>query len=527
MPTSFDVIVIGSGFGGAIMARRLAERGMRVLVLERGRRWEPSEYPRKPGDAWVYNDSRPDRNSGWLDMRFFRGMTVALGAGVGGGSLCYSSVATEANPDVFTQGWPAEITHQELKPHYDTVAREMDLQTLPDGQLTRRFEIARDGARNLGHADRFSKAPLAVSFSDEWNYQLEDPFNHKHSRQFVNAHGQQQGTCIHLGNCDIGCDVRAKNGLDVNYIPRAEQRGAEVRPLHVVRSIEPIGGRYRVLFDRIDAGRLIRGEETADRVVIAAGSLGTTELLLRCRNQHRTLPALSPTLGTRWSANANFISMAVYSDDEKVRQSTGPTIAGLIDFSDGGFRNQRFVVEDDGFPNLLLNAIKEYLGGNVRTSVGRHLLKELEEYVRDDTPLGNLLLWLGAGMDAADGRLSLKRRWFMPWRQPSLNLAWDIDRSEGVFKAMEAMHQNLTEATGGRPRALPTWRLLKSLITLHPLGGCPIGTSAANGVVDHLGRVFGYPNLIVADGAILPTPTVRNPSHTIAALAERMAVHVQ
>jgi cholesterol oxidase len=219
--------------------------------------------------------------------------------------------------------------------------------------------------------------------------------------------------------------------------------------------------------------------------------------------------------------------MAVYSDDDKVRQSTGPTIAGLIDFSDGGFRNQRFVVEDDGFPNLLLNAIKEYLGGNVRTSVGRHLLKELEEYVRDDTPLRNLLLWLGAGMDAADGRLSLKRRWFMPWGQPSLSLAWDVDRSEGVFKAMEAMHQNLTEATGGRPRALPTWRLLKSLITLHPLGGCPIGTSAANGVVDHLGRVFGYPNLIVADGAILPTPTVRNPSHTIAALAERMAAHVQ
>jgi len=526
MPTSFDVIVIGSGFGGAITARRLAEKGMRVLVLERGRRWEPSQYPRKVGDAWIFSDDHPALLNGWLDMRFFRGMTVAQGAGVGGGSLCYSSVAVEANPDVFTQGWPAEITHQELKPYYDTVAREMDLQVIPDGQLTRRFEIARDAARNLGHANRFAKAPLAVSFSEDWNYQLEDPFDHKHSRQFTNAHGQRQGTCIHLGNCDLGCDVRAKNGLDVNYIPRAEQRGAEVRPLHVVRSIEPVGGKYRVVFDRIENGRLIRGDETADRVVLAAGSLGTTEILLRCRDQFRTLPAISQTLGTRWSANANFISMALYPEQERLRQSTGPTIASMLDFSDGGFRNQRFVIEDDGFPNLLLNAIKAYLDGRVRTRVGKHLLKEIEEFLRDDTPLRNLMLWLGAGMDAADGRLFLKRRWFTPWKRV-LSLAWNVDRSEGVVKAMEAMQQNLTEATGGRSLALPTWRLLESLVTLHPLGGCPIGTSAANGVVDHLGRVFAYPNLIVADGAVLPTPTVRNPSHTIAALAERMAAHVQ
>ena len=526
MPTSFDAIVIGSGFGGAIMARRLAEKGMRVLVLERGRRWEPSQYPRKPADPWIFSDDKPNLFNGWLDMRFYRGMTVAQAAGVGGGSLTYSSVAVEARPDVFAQGWPQEITHQELKPYYETVAREMNLQLLPDGQLTRRFQIARDAARNLGYADRFAKAPLSVSFSEDWNYQLEDPFNYKHSRQFTNAHGQRQGTCIHLGNCDIGCDVRAKNGLDVNYIPRAEQKGAEVRPLHLVRSIEPAGATYRVIFDRIEHGRLIRGEEYAQHVVIAAGSLGSTELLLRCRDQFRTLPAISRTLGERWSPNANFISMAVYDKDEHIRQSTGPTISSMLDFADGGFRNQRFVVEDDGFPNVLLNAIKAYADRGVRTSFGKHLLKELEEHVRDDTPVRNVMLWLGAGQDAGDGRMSLKRRWLMPWKR-ALSLSWNVDRSEGVLKAMEAMHQSLTEATGGRYVALPTWRVLRSLLTLHPLGGCAIGTAADNGVVDHLGRVFGYPNLMVCDGAVLPTPTVRNPSHTIAALAERMAAHVQ
>jgi cholesterol oxidase len=526
MSNSFDAIVIGSGFGGAIMARRLAEQGMRILVLERGRRWHPSDYPRRPGDSWVYSDAHPARLNGWLDMRFFRGMTVAQAAGVGGGSLCYSSVAVEASPDLFTNGWPAELTYQELKPHYDTVAREMDLQVLPDGQLTRRFQIARDAARNLGHEARFSKAPLAVSFSPDWSYELDDPFDRKHSQQFVNAHGQRQGTCIHLGNCDLGCDVRAKNGLDLNYIPRAEQRGAEVRPLHVVRAIEPTGGQYRVVFDRIEGGRLVAGSETADRVILAAGSLGTTELLLRCRDQYRTLRSLSPTLGTRWSANANFISMAMYSKEAQVRQSTGPTIASLLDFTDGSFRNQRFVIEDDGFPNLLLNVINEYMEGNLRTRFGKHLLKELQDYLRDDAPLRDVLLWLGAGMDAGDGRLRVRRKWFMPWKR-ELNLAWNVERSEPVIDAMEAMHRSLTEATGGRPRSLLSWRILKNLITLHPLGGCPMGTSAANGVVDHLGRVFGHPNLIVADGAVVPTPTVRNPSHTIAALSERMAAHVR
>jgi cholesterol oxidase len=524
MPIPLDVIVIGSGFGGAITARRLAEKGMRVLVLERGRRWEPAQYPRKPGDAWIFSQDHPARHNGWLDMRFFRRMTVAQAAGVGGGSLTYSSVAVEASPDVFTKGWPAEITYAELKPHYDTVAREMNLQVLPDGQLTQRFQLARDAARNLGHSARFSKAPLAVSFSDDWNYQLEDPFNPKHSRQFTNAHGQRQGTCVHLGNCDIGCDVRAKNSLDVNYIPRAEQRGAEVRPLHLVRYIEPQGNRYRVVFDRLENGRMIRGEETAERVVLAAGSLGTTELLLRCRDEYRTLRSLSPTLGTRWSANANFISMGTYSKEDRIRQSTGPTIAGMLDFTDGSFRNERFVVEDDGFPNLLLNVVKAYLESGVRTPFGQHLLKEFEEHVREDTPLRNLMLWLGAGADAGDGQLQLKRRWFMPWKRV-LNLLWQVEHSEGVLNAMQAMHQNLTEATGGRPRTLPTWSLFKSLLTLHPLGGCPMGSSSETGVVDHLGRVFGHSNLIVADGAIVPTPTVRNPSHTIAALAERIGAH--
>jgi cholesterol oxidase len=526
MSPTFDAIVIGSGFGGAITACRLAEKGMKVLVLERGRRWAASDYPRKPGDAWLFNHRAPAQLNGWLDLRFFKNIAVSQAAGVGGGSLAYSSVALEANPALFTNGWPDEITYAELKPYYDKVATVMNLQTLPDGQLTQRFKLAREAAEKLGHADRFSKVPLAVTFSPEWNYQLHEPFTPQHSRTYINAQGQQQGTCIHLGNCDIGCDVRAKNTLDLNYIPLAEQRGAEVRPLHIVKTIERSNDGYKVVFDRIERGRLVRGSETAARLLVAAGSLGSTELLLRCRDEHRTLPGLSRLLGRQWSANANFLSTAVYDDGDRVQQTLGPTISSAIDFTDGGDNGERFVVEDDGFPNLILNSLRACLDAPGAAGFGRGLLQQIEERVSADPALRNVMVWLGAGIDAGDGQLSLKRRLFTPWVR-DLDLQWTPQNSRGVIEAILDVHRKLTSATGGRLREGLPGSIFRNMLTLHPLGGCRMGTSAEDGVVDHLGQVFGHPRLYVVDGAIAPTATGRNPSHTIAAMAERIAAHIK
>ena len=524
MSKTYDAIVIGSGFGGAITACRLAERGLNVLVLERGRRWTPQEYPRKPSDPWLFDGNDPAKQHGWLDLRFFKHMTVAQAAGVGGGSLAYSSVALEAHPSLFADGWPAEITYDELKPCYDRVAAMMNLQAVPDNQLTQRFKLAREAAEALGHRDRFSKAPLAVSFSPDWSYDLDDPFNHRHSRRFTNAHGQQQGTCIHLGNCDIGCDVGAKNTLDVNYISRAEQRGAEVRPLHLVRAIEPTDAGYRVVFDRIHQGQLIRGEETGARVFIAAGSLGSTELLLRCRDEHKTLPNLSKALGGKWSANANVLSMATYDDASRVQQTIGPTISSVLDFMDGSSDDQRFVIEDDGFPNTLLNAFRACRDRGVATDVGQSLLRQIEEHLAGDEQSRNVMVWLGAGMDAADGRLSLRRRFGQKPR--ALDLRWRPEQSRSVVELILALHERMTAATGGHLLPNPGWSLFRNLVTLHPLGGCGMGATSQTGVVDHLGRVFGYPNLHVVDGSILPSSVGRNPSHTIAALAERIAANI-
>src|SRR5262245_11811084 len=220
MRQGFDVIIVGSGFGGAVTACRLAQAGARVLVLERGRRWTKDQYPRKPSDPWIFSHRAPHKLNGWIDLRLFKGMGILLGVGVGGGSLCYSSVVMEADPERFqAAAWPPEINYAALKPYYDKVREMLAVREIPLGQRTHRYQLLEKAADKLGYRDRFGSVPLAVTFDPNYNYELSDPLDARHSKPFVNDHGEAQGTCIHLGNCDIGCDVRAKNTLDLNYIP--------------------------------------------------------------------------------------------------------------------------------------------------------------------------------------------------------------------------------------------------------------------------------------------------------------------
>jgi cholesterol oxidase len=524
MAARFDVIVIGSGFGGAATAARLAEGGARVLVLERGRRWTKDQYPRTSTDPWVYHEGRPQKQNGWLDLRFFRRMIVVQGAGVGGGSLCYSSVVMEANPELFAQGWPEEVTFEELRPYYDRVGAMLKVRPIPVGQMTARARLLEQAADRLGYQDRFSRVPLALTFDDEWTYDLPDPLNERHSKPWVNEHGLPQGTCVHLGNCDIGCDVGAKNTLDLNYIPFAERHGAEVRPMHVVRNIEPDGRGYRVVFDRIEGGRFIAGSERAEKVVIAAGSLGTTELLLRCRDVLGSLPHVSRRLGKGWSPNANFLTPDRYPDDGRVRQGIGPTISAGLEFMDGAVDGEQFFIEDDGFPDMLANALRARLTSPAFRPLAWMLQRDLKRNVDAGAanPFRNVMLWLGEGIDASDGELRLKRRATRPWRQ-KLDLDWDVSASRGVAEAILGMHRRLSESAGGRLYVPLYWRLLKGMVSVHPLGGAGMGKSRDDGVVNHAGEVFGHPNLYVADGAMLPGAVGRNPSMTIGALGERVA----
>jgi len=517
---AFDVIVIGSGFGGAITSCRLQQKGYRVLVLERGRRWDKTNFPRGPEDAWVWDSDKPEHCNGWLELRTFPHMSVAVGAAVGGGSLIYANISREAPRWRFAKGWPPEITYDELKPHYDTVKAFMNVREVPDNQWTPRMRLMKEGAEKVGLGDRFRKLELAVTFDEAFTYD-DLAKGAAASRSSLNAHGAEQGTCVHLGNCDIGCDVHAKNTLDRNYLFVAEKAGAEVRALTIVTNIEPLaGGGYRVSFDRLENGARIAGSETAKLVIVAAGSLGSTELLLRCRDVTGSLPNLSGFLGRDWSSNGDFLTPAFYASRD-CSPTVGPTIASAIDLYDGD-ADATFWIQDGGLPNLTRDYLDRMRADPAAGFETKALLESMQWLLRRDDPLKGVMPWFAQGVDAANGVLTLGPRSAVDPRL-RLCLDWEIERSKEVIDAIVSMHKRLSYATNGEPLVPPTWTLFKNLITPHPLGGCNMGVDVATGVVDHAGRVFGHPGLYVADGAIVPEALGVNPSRTIGALAERIA----
>jgi len=514
MATDCDVLIIGSGFGGAVNACRLASAGAKVIVLERGRRWTPQTFPRKLDDPWVWDEGNPVARHGWWDFRVFPHMTVVQGAGVGGGSLVYANISVEAKPDTFTAGWPPEITFSGLKPHYDTVGKMLGVAKVPGNQLPERTRLLREGAEKAGYGNLFEQLPLAVTFDEHWPARADDRYDARHSKTHINEHGVEQGTCVHLGNCDIGCDVKAKNTLDVNYLAIAEDHHAEIRSLHLVRHLAPEGDGYRVSFDRIDNNQLIAGSATARIVVLGAGSLGSTELLLRSRDLAKTLPNISPFLGRNWSSNGDFLTPAIYPfKDPPVNATRGPTITSAINFLDGDGHGNEFFIEDGGFPGLGADLL-DRLAGRSSDDERKQAVYETARALRRLNLLDQVMPWFAQGRDAANGMLSLKNG--------RLFLQWDVTQSQKTIDAIVRTPEELARSTGGWPIVPLPWLLFRDLITPHPLGGANMGRTAADGVVDHRGEVFGYRNLFVADGAIVPEAIGLNPSKTIAALAERI-----
>ena len=567
----YDVVVIGSGFGGAVAAYRLAAAQYEVLVIERGHRWGPKKgyrdeanragdqpdpevmsFPRSAKDAWLWDHKHPERSHGWLEFRSFPYMGVILGSGVGGGSLIYANVSIDADEETFREGWPPEITLDVLQPYYDKVTDMLELCHVPEGQRSERAKLLREGARNNRWDARFHPVPVAVRFDPDLTYESSQRPDPQWSLREQNRHGAWQGTCAQLGNCDIGCDVGAKNTLDKNYLFRAEQHhGATIWPRRLVRCITPEGAGYRVQFDEVADGGFKPGSVSGRLVVVAAGSLGSTELLLRCKEQYRTLPHLSDFLGKNWSSNGDFLTPAFHFSRKPLYPGRGITIAGSIRFLDGHpddlrepfERRRKFLIEEGGFP---YEAVGGLIGALIRNS-GRHagllhlllralgslataghtglhrisrlpFLKGLRPTLEWLDPINHVMPWFSQGKDAADGTLRLE--------DGELRLDWPWQHSESVIEAIYGTHRTLARSTGGEVAPPLTWTTFHSLITPHPLGGCNMGPDEVRGVVDHKGAVFNYPRLYVADGAIVPEALGLNPSKTIAALAERIAEHI-
>jgi cholesterol oxidase len=283
--------------------------------------------------------------------------------------------------------------------------------------------------------------------------------------------------------------------------------------------VSPADGGWRVDYDRLTEGRREPAEEIARRVVLAAGSLGSTEILLRSRDEYGSISNLSPHLGHGWSSNGDFLTPAFYPG-RQIDPTIGPTITCAIDFLDGSQNGARFFVEDGGFPNLLGNFVQAKLNQLDRLDPAAEFWRLLSKAIVPGDPLSEWMPWFGQGVDAANGIFRLGTHPLAP-EQRYLALDWDVTDSLPAINGLVGMHQKLSQATGGTAVVPLTWTLLRQLITPHPLGGCGMAASPTDGVVDHAGRVFNHPGLYVFDGSIVPRAIGLNPSKTIAALAER------
>jgi cholesterol oxidase len=520
MRESYDVVIIGSGFGGAITGCRLAQAGRSVCILERGKRWRREEFPRTTGEisrAFWHKGENP----GFLDYRVFKHIDVIQGSGVGGGSLHYFNVHIRTPEEIFEkQSWPAQINRRVLEPYYDLAQDMLDAVPLspPAG-----LEMPPRTKAFLAAAERAGRQAELLHIAV---YTGQDR-NNPHS-------GLPQRACDYSGNCLLGCQVHAKNTLDLNYIPLAEKHGAEVYPLHLGDKIEPLAGRgYRVHFDRQETGppqQSEPGSVIGKTVIIAAGTLGTGELLLRCRDVHKTLPNLSPALGSRFSGNGDFLLAGTMEADRLVDPTQGPSITAVADFSTG---TNQIHIEDLGFPdpvmwmlegampspnrikNLIIS-LRNYLWSTFGFYRGSSQLSFELEKLFTGGATSRFLPYLGMGTDAADGRLQLTDGW--------IDINWSHRRSRKMFKEMEEALQALSRGLNGRYVTSMLWRWpFRKLLTAHPLGGCVMADSQEQGVVNQFGEVWGYPDLFVADGSIIPTALSVNPSMTISALAERIA----
>lgn len=511
----YDAVIIGSGFGGSVMALRLAQAGRSVCVLERGRRWAKEDFPRTPFQflrCWWTG-----RREGLYDFRFTPGMGTLGASGVGGGSLIYSNVLIRAGEEAFANGgWPREIRGRaQLDPYYDLAADMFRIRPAP--KVLPKTQAMEELARRLGRERDLVTLDLAVHFAADGQAEgqiIDDPFGRG---------GPPQATCIHCGGCVSGCSIHAKNTLDLNYLWLAERKyGAEIAPLHEAGAIRPEQEGYRVHFWQRERGRRNQGTIWGKTVILSAGAVGSTELLLRSKRTPGGLPCLSDALGLHFSGNGDLQAGAMAIDPRiPVKSYLGPIITRGIQFGDNVFIEDGAVSHEfAAFMEYLYTpfvALASQIGARLRGHpLGGRLRKFLPSLFCRHAPLDNSLILLMMGRDAADGKLRLSRR-------GKLEAQWDNRGSRELFDSMEEIVRQVARELGGIPYFGPGWALRRKLITVHPLGGCAMADSYQDGVVNHLGEVFHYPGLYVVDGASIPAAIGKNPAMTIAALAERTA----
>ncbi|WGV26140.1 GMC family oxidoreductase N-terminal domain-containing protein [Halotia branconii] len=531
----YTVVIIGSGYGGGIAASRLARAGQEVCVLERGKEFQPGEYPNTDTQAVReiqvdLPNKRIGSRTGLYDFHVNRDINVFVGCGLGGTSLVNANVSLQAEPRVFTdQRWP-----QELRDDVETLiaegyrrAEEMlkpnsypeDFPPLP------KLQALEKSAEYLN--ENFYRPPINVTFEDK-----------------VNHVGVEQKACNLCGDCVSGCNNKAKNTVLMNYLPDAKNHGAEIYIQVSVRQIERQGDRWLVHFQLLNAGQEKFDAPTmfvsADIVVLAAGTLGSTEILLRSQ---QTGLAISSQLGHNFTGNGDVLAFGYNTEhningvgfgNRSLDQPVGPCISGIIDMREQPRLDNGMVIEEGSIPGALASFLPETFA-----SAGRVLGKDTDdglgdrfkEKLREGESLAhgaytgavrNTQTYLVMTHDDAAGQMYLEN--------DRLRIRWENVGKQPIF---QRVNDRLTEATrplGGTQIPNPIWTNLfgHDLVTVHPLGGCIMAENAEHGVVNHKGQVFSsnqgtavYENLYISDGSVIPRTLGVNPLLTISAVAER------
>lgn len=521
----YEIIVIGSGYGGGISASRLSRAGKKVCLLEKGREIWPGEYPEDLSNLLI--DTQIDRPTGrigvktaMLDVRMNDEMHVWVGCGLGGTSLVNANVTVIPDPKVFDQ-FPLEIRENFdlMQRGYKLTSEWLQTTPIPDEiELQKSFANKRSAQTTRG---KWFRPPLAISLNEK-----------------TSMGGIKMKPCIYCGNCVTGCNQGSKQTTLMNYLPDAKRHGCEIYCHIEVLYIEKKDEIYILHCHNLVEN--VKFTIKCGMCIVSAGSLGSTEILLRSKKNGLET---SDLVGTRFTGNGDVIGFAYngekevrsvgYSTKEPIREKpVGPTITSINDLRKQSLKDSYFIAEG-AFPNAIQSILASTFSYYALTSqarrvptdnegVLRRVYRELQSNVQGPRvgSVNNTQMFLFMGHDDSNGKMILK--------DDRLRIEWkNVHQQEVYQKSTDILYECTISDTGifiKNPITSESWN--NQLITVHPLGGLPMGKDALKGAVNHLGQVFQkdekvYENLLVLDGSIFPCSIGVNPFYTICALVER------
>jgi cholesterol oxidase len=523
---TYDFVIIGSGFGGSVSALRLTEKGYRVLVLERGKRYNDQDFPKTTWNVFKYLWAPALRCFGILQISAFKDVLVLHGSGVGGGSLGYANVLMVPDDKLFENpawkhlaDWKAV-----LMPHYDTARRMLGVTVNP--RFWPADQIMKEIAAEIGTQPTFRPTEVGVFFGTNGHQegdQIPDPY--------FNGEGPARNTCIQCGGCMSGCRHNAKNTLVKNYLYLAEKWGAQVWAECEVRDVRPLppdqpdGARYEISY-RSATAWLFKPERSvrARSVIFSAGTLGTLRLLFHCRDETRSLLNISNRLGSLVRTNSESL-LGATSREAKIDYSKGIAITSIFQPNAVTAVEPVRYSKGSSLMRFLAGPLVE-AGGNLGSRLWRTSKKIftrpvdfLRTHVLPGWAQRTTIILV---MQTEDNYLQMQlgRSAFTLWKRHLVSQPADDRKIPTKIDIGHQVTRTFARKINAAPAGAVTEGLLNIPMTAHILGGIPFGRDDREGVIDLDCQIHNYPGLYVVDGSIMPGNPGINPSLTITALAE-------